>query len=47
MPTNLDPDDLVIGVEIAAAARAYPIRVLSAHELVDDRIRGRPLAVTW
>lgn len=37
----------VIGVRIAGEARAYPIRMLSAHEIVNDEVRGRPIAVTW
>lgn len=44
---NLDDDDLVIGVELLGEARAYPVKVLSAHEIVNDEIRGRPFAVTW
>src|SRR5262249_56295813 len=39
--------DRVIGVEIDGDARAYPVATLSSHEIVNDRIRGRPLAVTW
>lgn len=37
----------VIGVELDGEARAYPIRMLAAHEIVNDEIRGRPIAVTW
>lgn len=44
---SLAPDDLVVGVELAGEARAYPIRVLSAHEIVNDEILGKPFAVTW
>jgi hypothetical protein len=44
---DLDDDDKVIGVVIDGEARAYPIRVLSAHEIVNDEIHGRPIAVTW
>jgi hypothetical protein len=44
---ELEPDDLVIGVALGGEARAYPIRILSAHEIVDDRVRGTPIAVTW
>ncbi|MFB6151786.1 MAG: DUF3179 domain-containing protein [Haloarculaceae archaeon] len=41
-----DPDDEVIVVD-GDPARAYPIRVLSYHEVVNDVVDGRPLAVTW
>lgn len=40
-------DEFVIGVELEGQARAYPIRVLSAHEIVNDEIAGQPIAVTW
>jgi uncharacterized protein DUF3179 len=37
----------VIGVDVAGEARAYPIGVLSRVEIVNDQIRGHPIAVTW
>jgi len=43
-----DPDDEVIVLEADdSPARAYPVRVLSYHEIVNDRVGGRPVAVTW
>lgn len=39
------PDDLVIGVEAGGEARAYPLRVLARHEVVNDVVGGRRLAV--
>jgi hypothetical protein len=41
-----DPDDEVIVVG-GDPPRAYPIRVLSYHEVVNDTVEGRPVAVTW
>ena len=41
-----DADDEVIVVE-ADPPRAYPIRILSYHEIANDSIGGRPIAVTW
>ncbi len=42
------PDSIhVIGVDIDGEAHAYPIPVLSQHEIVNDFVRGRPIAVTW
>ena len=38
-------DDLVIGVEIGGAARAYPLRVLDWHEVADDTLGGRAITV--
>ncbi|MFW6069590.1 MAG: DUF3179 domain-containing protein [bacterium] len=40
-------DDLVIGLALEDDARAYPVRLLSSHEIVNDVVGGRPVAVTW
>lgn len=45
--TWLSPEDRVIGVEIDGEARAYPLRILTVHEVVNDRLAGRPIAVTY
>ena len=37
----------VIEVEIDGEARAYPIRVLIWHEIVNDTLAGTPIAVTF
>jgi len=42
-----DDREPVISLEIAGEARAYPIRVLIWHEIVNDEIAGRPIAVTF
>lgn len=39
--------ELVIGVEINGDARAFPVRLMSSHEIVNDTIGGAPVAVTW
>lgn len=44
---DLDAKEPVIGLEIAGEARAYPLRVLIWHEIVNDRISGRPVTVTY
>lgn len=41
------PDELVIGIEINGDARAYSIPFLSGHEIVNDVVDGKPIAVTW
>jgi len=43
---RLQPDDRVIGVERDGEARAYPLRVLNWHEIVNDDFGG-PLLVTF
>ena len=42
-----EPDEMVIGVEFNGDARAYPVGLLSSHEIVNDTVGGRPIAVTW
>jgi hypothetical protein len=42
-----EPDELVIGVEYDGDARAYSIPMLSSHEIVNDTVGGRKIAVTW
>jgi hypothetical protein len=37
----------VIGVELAGEAHAYPISFLSHVEIVNDRLGGKNIAVTW
>jgi len=43
----LVPSDKVIGVVVADEARAYPLRVLVWHEVVNDSLGGSPIAVTY
>lgn len=40
-------EDEVIVVEFGDQARAYPIRYLNYHEIVNDRLDETPIAVTW
>ncbi len=43
-----DADDTVVAVGTAESARAYPIRYLNYHEIVNDVLPdGTPVAVTW
>ncbi len=39
--------ELVLGVEIDGDARAYSVPLLSSHEIVNDVVGGKPIAVTW
>lgn len=43
----LDSRDPVIVVEHAGEARAYPLNILIWHEIVNDVVGGRPVAVTF
>jgi hypothetical protein len=37
----------VVGLEIGGDARAYPLRILTWHEIVNDVVGGVPVAVTY
>ena len=37
----------VIAVEVEGEARAYPLNVLTFHEIANDEIKGIPIAVTY
>jgi hypothetical protein len=37
----------VVALEIAGDARAYPAQILTRHEIVNDVVGGRPVAVTY
>ena len=43
----LEDDERVIGVSINGEHRAYPLRIVNAHELVNDELGGEPLSLTW
>jgi len=43
----VDPEEPVIGVVLNGEARAYPTWLLNGHEIVNDRIGNRSIAVTW
>lgn len=45
--TFLDPHDRVVGVIIDGKAKAYPFKILTWHEVVDDTVAGKSLAVTY
>ena len=42
-----EPDDEVIAVEFGGQPRAYPVRILHYHEIVNDLLEDRPIAITW
>ena len=43
----MSPEEGVLGVSIGGEDRAYPISMLSRHEIVNDVVGGEPVAVTW
>jgi len=45
--TSLIDEEPVLGVVYNGIARAYPLRILSWHELVNDDFGEDPLLVSW
>jgi len=45
--TWLTSEDLVLGVEIGGDARAYPLRIVEWHGVVNDTIDRMPVALAW
>ncbi|GAB4351909.1 MAG: DUF3179 domain-containing protein [Immundisolibacter sp.] len=45
--SRMAPDARVLGIELRGQARAYPVAVLERHEIVNDRIGGRPVVISY
>lgn len=43
----LEDNDRVIGVVVNGVARAYPVKILNWHEIVNDSINDQAIAVTY
>jgi hypothetical protein len=43
----MQEDEQILGVYLNGVARAYPTRVLSWHELVNDSFGDFPVLVSW
>ena len=43
----LDPNDMVIAVTLGDESRAYPIREMGYHHVVNDRLHQLPIVVTY
>ena len=46
-PEYMDPLEPVIALEIDGDARAYPLAVLIWHEIVNDKVGGIPVSITY
>lgn len=44
---QISPDAPVIGITDGLEARAYSIFLLDGHEIVNDSLKGKSIAVTW
>ena len=43
----LSPEARVLGVTIDDDSRAYPLRIVNAHEMVNDVVGGEPISLAW
>lgn len=44
---NLSNDDMVLAIRIEGQARAYPIRMMGYHHIVNDWVGGVPIVGTY
>lgn len=45
--TWLDDDDIIFGIEVNGAYRAYPRRIMEVREMVNDTLGGRDLGIPY
>ena len=45
--SKLDPGEMILAVRFGADARAYPIREMAYHHVLNDIVGGAPVAVTY
>jgi len=43
----LAPDDRIVGVVVKDKVRAYPLKMLAYHQVINDQLAGVPVAVTY
>ena len=44
---HMEPNERVIGVSINGESHAYPLNLMSWHEIVNDTVVGKPIAEGW
>ena len=44
---DISDDAWILGIVIGTEARAYSLNLLNEHEVVNDRLGGRPIAAVW
>jgi Protein of unknown function (DUF3179) len=45
--SKLDAGEMILAVRFGADARAYPIREMAYHHILNDVVNGVPIAVTY
>jgi Protein of unknown function (DUF3179) len=44
---TLKAQDMILGVVFSGVAKAYPVRILNWHEVVNDDVGERPVLISW
>ena len=44
---KLDPDDSVLAVKLGGSSRAYPIRSIAYHHIINDIVAQEPIVATY
>ena len=44
---KIDPDDKVLAVKLGGSARAYPIRTIAYHHIINDVVGNVPIIATY
>ncbi len=44
---KIDPDDKLLAVKLGGTARAYPIRTIAYHHIINDVVGGVPIVTTY
>jgi hypothetical protein len=44
---KVDPDDMVLAVKLGGVARAYPIRSMGYHHVINDVVGKEPIVATY
>lgn len=45
--STLMPTDMVLGIEVNGLTKAYPIKIMDWHEIVNDQFGDQPVVVTY
>lgn len=45
--TSTDPQDMLLTVKLGGESRAYPVRTMAYHHLVNDVVGGVPIVATY
>ncbi|MFT7680089.1 MAG: hypothetical protein ACI8QC_004095 [Planctomycetota bacterium] len=47
MEAGIDRETMVLGIQLEGTARAYPVRQMDRHEVVNDTYGGKAYAILW